>query len=132
MSAGAWWAAVYGVAESRTRLMRLSSSSSRHRKTLCDQWRHLVAKAVATAKEPGFLVFSPGAYIGVCSESVTPWTVARQAPAFIGFPRQEYWSDLSFPPPGGSSDPRTKETLKETMRFPRREDPCAREEREVR
>ena len=26
---GAWWAAVYGVAQSRTRLMRLSSSSSR-------------------------------------------------------------------------------------------------------
>ena len=26
---GAWWAAVYGVAQSRTRLMLLSSSSSR-------------------------------------------------------------------------------------------------------
>ena len=25
---GAWWAAVYGIAQSRTRLMRLSSSSS--------------------------------------------------------------------------------------------------------
>ena len=28
---GAWWAAVYGVTQSRTRLKRLSSSSSRHR-----------------------------------------------------------------------------------------------------
>ena len=27
---GAWWAAIYGVAQSRTRLKRLSSSSSRH------------------------------------------------------------------------------------------------------
>ena len=27
---GAWWAAVYGVAQSWTRLKRLSSSSSRH------------------------------------------------------------------------------------------------------
>ena len=27
---GAWWAAVYGVAQSRTRLKRLSSSSRRH------------------------------------------------------------------------------------------------------
>ena len=27
---GAWWATVYGVAQSRTRLKRLSSSSSRH------------------------------------------------------------------------------------------------------
>ena len=28
MDGGAWWAAVYGVAQSRTRLERLSSSSS--------------------------------------------------------------------------------------------------------
>ena len=28
MDGGAWWAAVYGVAQSRTRLTRLSSSSS--------------------------------------------------------------------------------------------------------
>ena len=28
MDRGAWWAAVYGVAQSRTRLMQLSSSSS--------------------------------------------------------------------------------------------------------
>ena len=28
---GAWWAGVYGVAQSRTRLKQLSSSSSRHR-----------------------------------------------------------------------------------------------------
>ena len=31
---------------------------------------------------------------------VTPWTVARQAPLFMGFSRQEYWSGLPFPPPG--------------------------------
>ena len=29
----------------------------------------------------------------------TPWTVAHQAPLFMGFSRQEYWSGLSFPPP---------------------------------
>ena len=29
MDGGAWWAAVYGVAQSRTRLKRLSSSSSK-------------------------------------------------------------------------------------------------------
>ena len=28
---------------------------------------------------------------------VTPWTVACQAPLFMGFPRQEYWSGLPFP-----------------------------------
>ena len=30
---------------------------------------------------------------------VTPWTVACQASLFLGFPRQEYWSDLPFPTP---------------------------------
>ena len=29
---GAWWAAVYGVAQSRTRLKRLSSSSNKERR----------------------------------------------------------------------------------------------------
>ena len=37
---------------------------------------------------------------------VTPWTLAHQAPLSMGFPRQEYWSGLLFPPPGGSSWPR--------------------------
>ena len=36
----------------------------------------------------------------------TPWTVARQAPLLMGFSRQEYWSGLWFPPPGGSSWPK--------------------------
>ena len=31
---------------------------------------------------------------------VTPWTLACQAPLSPGFPRQEYWSGLLFPPPG--------------------------------
>ena len=35
---------------------------------------------------------------------VTPWTVAHQAPLSMGFPRQEYWSGLRFPPPGDISD----------------------------
>ena len=30
----------------------------------------------------------------------TPWTVDHQAPLFMGFSRQEYWSGLPFPPPG--------------------------------
>ena len=32
--------------------------------------------------------------------SAAPWTAARQAPLSMGFPRQEYWSGLSFPSPG--------------------------------
>ena len=27
----------------------------------------------------------------------TPWTLAHQTPLPMGFPRQEYWSGLSFP-----------------------------------
>ena len=40
----------------------------------------------------------------VCVYSVmsiaASWTVAHQAPLSVGFPRQEYWSGLPFPPPG--------------------------------
>ena len=39
---------------------------------------------------------------------VTPWTVANQAPLSMGFPRQEYWSGLPFPPPGDLPDPGTE------------------------
>ena len=31
---------------------------------------------------------------------VTPWIITQQAPLSMGFPRQEYWSGLSFPSPG--------------------------------
>ena len=34
-----------------------------------------------------------------------PWTVDRQAPVFLGFPRQEYWSGLPFRSPGDLSNP---------------------------
>ena len=35
---------------------------------------------------------------------VTPWTVAYQAPLFMGFSRQESWSGLPFPLPGDLPD----------------------------
>ena len=38
------------------------------------------------------------------SSFVTPWTVARQAPLFMGFPRQDYWSELLSPTPGDLPD----------------------------
>ena len=78
---GAWWAALYGVAQSWTWLRRLSSSSS------------------SSSME--------AIYLGVCvlghfshvQLSVTPWTMASQAPLFMGLSRQEYWSGLPFPSP---------------------------------
>ena len=39
----------------------------------------------------------------VVSDS-TPWTAARQAPLSTGFSRQESWSGLLFPSPGGLPD----------------------------
>ena len=36
---------------------------------------------------------------------VTTWTVARQSPLSMGFPRQEYWNGLPFTPPGDLPDP---------------------------
>ena len=52
----------------------------------------------------GMLVFSH-----VCL-FVTPWTVARQAPLSMGFPRQEYWSRLPFPLSGYLPNPGIKPT----------------------
>ena len=40
------------------------------------------------------------------SNSVTPWTIAQQAPLSMGFPRQEYWSGLPFLSPGTLPHPR--------------------------
>ena len=37
-----------------------------------------------------------------------PWAVAHQAPLFIGFSRQEYWSGLPIPSPGNLPDPGIK------------------------
>ena len=36
----------------------------------------------------------------LCLTLVTSWTVAHQAPLSMGFPRQEYWCVLPFPPSG--------------------------------
>ena len=50
--------------------------------------------------------------VSVCTSHsvmfVTPWTVAHQAPLFMGFSRQEYWSGLPCPPPGDLPNPGIK------------------------
>ena len=37
-----------------------------------------------------------------------PWVIVHQAPLFMEFPRQEYWSGLPLPSPGNLPDPRIK------------------------
>ena len=44
----------------------------------------------------------------VCWLFTTPWIVASQATLSMGFPRQEYWSGLPFPPAEDLPDPRTE------------------------
>ena len=39
------------------------------------------------------------------SDSATLWPVARQIPLSMGFPREEYWSRLPFPPLRDLLDP---------------------------
>ena len=41
----------------------------------------------------------------ISNSFVTPWIAALQAPLSMGFPRQEYWSELPFPSPGDLPDP---------------------------
>ena len=43
-----------------------------------------------------------------CLTLCTPWTVACEAPLFMGFPRQEYWSGLPFPTTGDLPHPGIK------------------------
>ena len=43
--------------------------------------------------------------------SVTPWTVACQAPLSRGFSKQEFWSGLPCSPPGDLPDPGIKPTF---------------------
>ena len=50
-------------------------------------------------------------HCSVVSDSfATPWIVAHQAPLSMGFPRQEYWTRLSFSSPGHLPDPEIKPT----------------------
>ena len=40
-----------------------------------------------------------------CPTLCDPRTIAHQAPLFIGFSKQEYWSGLLCPPPEDLPDP---------------------------
>ena len=59
-------------------------------------WERSVAVAVLV------MVYSPS-HVWLF---VTLWTVAQQAPLSMGFPKQEYWSELPFPSPVDLPDSR--------------------------
>ena len=45
------------------------------------------------------------AVCSVMSDSAPCWSVARQAPLFLGYSKQEHWSRLQCPPPGDLPNP---------------------------
>ena len=42
---------------------------------------------------------------------MTPWALAPQTSLSMGFPRQERWSGLPFPPPGDLPNPGSNQSL---------------------
>ena len=109
---GAWWAAVYGVTQSQTRLKQLSSSSSKSDLVHCK----VTEDSAKVIRAHGLVFQSPQRYLlSSCPLSLllllllsrfsrvrlcaTPQTAAHQAPPSLGFSRQEHWSGLPFPSP---------------------------------
>ena len=104
---GAWWAAVYGVSQSRTRAAAAKSLQSCP--TLCDpidgsppgspslgfsrqeDWSGLPFPSPMHESENESEVAQS------CPTFMTPWTAAYQAPPSMGFARQEYWSGVPLP-----------------------------------
>jgi hypothetical protein len=127
---GAWWAAIYGVVQSRTWLKQLSSSSSiqgtltavakslQSCPTLCDpidgsppgsaisgtlQARTLEWVAISFSNAWKWKVKVK--LLSRVRLFVAPWIVAYQASPSMGFSRIEYWSGVPFPSPGDLPNP---------------------------
>ena len=107
MDRGAWWAAVHGVARSRTRLSDFPSL----KKSMGQQIKKESRKYFKTTTKKMQLIKSMKVKVKSLSHVqlfVTPWTVTYQDPLSMGFSRQEYWSGLPFPSPGDLPDPGIK------------------------
>ena len=90
-----WWAAVYGVAQSQTRLKRLSSSSVWERERERERERECVCVCSVASVMSGSLQ----------PHGVPPPPPAHPAPLSMGFSQQEYWSGLPCPSPGDLPNP---------------------------
>ena len=87
---GAWWAAVYGITQSRTRLKGLrSSSSSRGMVYWANPFGQYIAKVFQICPYPVMCVCESLSSVRLFA---APWTVARQTPLSMELSRQEYWS----------------------------------------
>ena len=76
-------------------------------------WTHIFY--VSCRQACSLLLIPPGKRVCVCvcvcvvakscPTLLTPWTVAHQAPLSMQVPKQEYWSELPFSPPGDLPNP---------------------------
>ena len=97
---GAWWAAVYGVAQSRTRLKRLSSSSRPSAAPELTNQSQTRKDQTIPKDLNCFLEQNSSLCVYIYSLScvqlfVTPWAIQS-----MEFSRPEYWSGSLFPFPG--------------------------------
>ena len=92
---GAWWAAVYGVAQSRTQLKWLSSSSSLNLESQVSMLRF-------HSHDGLWPVCVSAKSLQSCLILCDPMDCSP--PGSMGFSRQEYWSGLPCPPPGDLPD----------------------------
>ena len=104
MNREAWRAAVHGVAKSRRPLSNWTELNwAMKGKLTCLKipLQEIPRFLRAESKNSLTYFYHPVClcYYKSCPTLVTPWTVAHQAPLSMGFPRQEYWSGLSFPSP---------------------------------
>ena len=71
----------------------------------------ILSKNTCRGFDWGYIIFiykCGGSVAQSCLILATPQTVHCQAPLSMGFPKEEYWSELPFPSPGDLPDQETK------------------------
>ena len=112
MDGGTWWAAVHGVAKSRTRLSDFTFTFHFHalEKEMATQSSVLAWRIPGTG-EPGGLPSMGSHRVGhnwsnlAAAAAAAAADYSLLAPLSMGFSKQEYWSELPFPTPGDLPNP---------------------------
>ena len=68
-------------------------------KKMCSHQNSCVSYSMDGVCKTLWKVFSFCCLVAKSCLTLTSWTVDHQAPLSMGFPRQEYWTDLPFPSP---------------------------------
>ena len=102
MNREAWCIAVCGVAKTQTRLSDWAELNWKIMTIFMYVYYVLVGLFVLTHSDNLNIARHFQSKLPSCVWLfVASWTVAHQAALSMGFPRQEYWIGLPFPPPGG-------------------------------